>query len=257
MEEGLRYAAMIQKQAVAIAVVAAIAVAAMGVGAFGALAQTETKSNNQTITVNGTGRVDYIPTRAIIQLAVVTESASLRNATSTNSRLVSDLLTRLSGLGLANYSVRTESYAISPIYSYTQEKTPTITGFRAAQNLEVEINDKNSAQLGVEAGKVIDAAVSAGINEIYNVQLTIPDNTAEQLRSKALQEASTEARAKAQAIVEPLGLRLLGVQSVTEGNIYIPGPIVFAGAGEGKPSTQITPGPLTISASVQVVYAIG
>jgi len=248
---------MIGKQAVATTVIAAIALAALGVGAFGVLAQPETKSMAQTITVTGTSEVTYIPTKAIIQLGVVTESGSVANATSTNAQMVATLLTKLSELHLNNYTVRTESYSIYPVYSYDRGKTPTITGYRAVQNLEIDVFNNNSAMLGAEAGKVIDAAVSAGTNDIYNLQLTVPDNTTEQLRVKALQGASTQAQAKAQAIVQPLGLRLLGVQSVTEGGVYIPGPIVYAGGAEGKSGTPITAGPLTISASVTVVYTIG
>ncbi len=248
---------MTEKQVVAITVIAAISLAALGVGAFRVFAQPETKPDIQTITVTGTGQVTYTPTKSTIQLGVVTESTSVGNATATNAQMVTSLLSKLTDLHLANYTVRTESYSIYPIYSYDRGKTPTITGYRAVQNLEVDINDNNSAQLGVETGKVIDAAVSAGTNQVYDVQLTVPDNTTEQLRVKALQGASTQAQAKALAIVQPLGLRLLGVQSVTESGIYFPGPIVYAGVAEGKPSTPITPGPLTVSASVQVVYKIG
>jgi len=248
---------MIGKQAMAITVIAAMAATALGVGAYSAFAQTETTTQTQIITVTGTGYVTYTPTRAVIELGVVTESTSVVDATGTNAQMVTSLLSKLSGLGLANYSVKTQSYSIYPLYDYSQGKNPTITGYRAVQNLEVDISENTGAQLGIDAGKVIDAAVSAGTNQVFNVPLTIPDSTVDPLRIKALQGASTQAQAKAEAIAQPLGLRLLSVQSVTEGGVYLPGPIVYASGAEGKPATTITPGPLTISASVQVVYRIG
>ncbi len=248
---------MIGKQAMTIAVIAAMAATALGVGAYGAFAHAETTTQTQTITVTGTGYLTYTPTRAVIELGVLTESTSVGNATGTNAQMVTSLLSKLSGLGLANYSVKTQSYSIYPLYDYSQGKNPTIIGYRAVQNLEVDINENSGAQLGVDAGKVIDVAVSAGTDQVFSVELTLPDTTVEQLRVKALQGASTQAHAKAEAIVQPLGLRLLWVQSVTEGGVYVPGPIVYASGTEGKPVTTITPGPLTISASVQVVYRIG
>ena len=247
---------MSEKQVAAIVAVAAIGIAALSVALYGTfvIGNLGGSANVHTLTVSGTGQVYFNPDTAYIQLGVLTQNSSLAGATATNAQSVNELISRISGLDLPNFTASTQGYNIYPIYS--QDKTPAIVGYSVTQNLRVVVRENVTKTLGTDVGRVIDAAVSAGANQVYSVQFTVSDKTSQDLRQQALQLASQQAESKARAIVQPLGLRVTGVQSVSEGSLYFPGPIAFA-SGAPREGTPIIPGQLTVSASVQVVYTVG
>jgi uncharacterized protein len=79
---------------------------------------------------------------------------------------------------------------------------------------------------------------------------------ASQLRLQALAEAVKNARPKADAIAGAMGVQVNGVQSVTETSGYAVPMAESAkmAMADGRGSSPVMPGELTISAQVSVVY---
>lgn len=81
-------------------------------------------------------------------------------------------------------------------------------------------------------------------------------------RSQALEKAVADARQKAAAIARALGRPVGEVLSAQESGASYPEPIYFHAVKDGMGSaaqapTPVEPGQLTLTASVQVVFALG
>ncbi len=225
-----------------------------GVTAFG---QNGTSGPEHTLLVSGIGEVKVDPDRANIMIGVITEGLTVKEAADSNAKVTASLLAALDQMGITKDRIETISYNVYPVYDYNNIRNfPVITGYRVEHQLRVTVLAGEVSQLGVKAGEVIDAAVAAGANQIYGVEFTVSEEQTKDLRNMALQKAVTEAAAKAKLMADALGIKLTGVLSVNEGATYFPPPILFASGAEVKQGTQVLPGSLSISASVQVTYTV-
>jgi len=109
--------------------------------------------------------------------------------------------------------------------------------------------------LGVNVGEIIDSTVNVGINQINSVQFAISDDQIKSIRNEALRNAVLDADEKANQIAETLEINLIGVYEITENIGYFNSPM-YLGYDE-RASTQLVPGVLKITASVQITYIIG
>ena len=76
-------------------------------------------------------------------------------------------------------------------------------------------------------GAVIDAALGAGANQLDGVYFGLENDL--ETRTDALRAAITEARRKAQAMADALGVQLEAVLSVNEGSVIIQQPVMERG----------------------------
>lgn len=207
-----------------------------------------------TLYVYGNGEIKVTPDMAKIMLSVLTEESSAKEAAEKNAVIVEELLKRLEKIGVPRENIQTTSYNIYPIYYYPKEGTPTITGYRVINSLEVKIIEKDASKLGLNAGKIVDEAVAAGVNQVTGITFTVTDETYKSLKSAALKLAVEDAASKAKLISETLGVKIVGVQSVNEGS-YSPTPVYVKEAPTSS-GTTIIPGQVTIQYTVQVTYVI-
>lgn len=222
-------------------------------------ATSNTGSVTPEITVSGTGQVSFTPTEAMVGLSVVTEDTTAGQATAANAAATTAVIKALGSIGIANSSIQTTSYDVSPNYNYNnQGQPPTILGYTVTNSLRVNVTGTSPAQLGVRAGQVIDTGVGEGANQV-NLQFTVPNSMMMKLNNQALQQAVSVASGEAQTIASALGVSITGVISASAGSYSSPQP-VYAVAnvpGAAVGATPIVPGTMIASASVQVTYGIG
>lgn len=228
--------------------------------AVGTNAQTgDPSSVGNSITVSGAGGVSYIPNEALVSVSVVTTSNTAEEATSSNAATTVGVIKALNGIGISNSSIETQGYSLSANYANCDSScTPRITGYTLTNGLEVNITSDSPKQLGLQAGRVIDAAVGAGANQI-SLSFAATNSVLTKLTSGALQQAVTSAHDQAQVIASSLGVSITGVISASEGSSYAPqyygAQTVFA-AAVSSVSTPILPGTRSMTVTVQVAYAI-
>ena len=207
----------------------------------------------------GTGEVNFTPDEAMVGLSVVAENVTAGEATSADAAATTAVIKALNSIGIANGSIQTTSYDVSPNYDYTQGKPPTIMDYTVTNSLQVNVTGTNPAELGVRAGQVIDTGVAAGANQV-TLQFTVPNGSMKQLYGQALQQAVADASSQAQTIASSLGVSISGVMSASDGSFISPQPVInlesSLSSGAGVP-TPIVPGTMTATASVQVAYGIG
>lgn len=226
-------------------------------GLHNASASTITSANG-TISVTGNGLVQVQPDTAVITIGVNTQDSSAQIAAQQNADTMSRVIAALGNLGINSSDIQTVSYDIYPQTTYSNGVT-SVVGYQVENEVQVTVTASGAAQvhLGSQAGAAFDAAVAQGANQAYGVQFTISSSALKQANERALQLAVQDAGAQANAIADTLNVTITGVLSISTSPTYVPSPIMEASTPSGLSQTPILPPQsLTISASVQAVYAI-
>jgi uncharacterized protein len=228
-----------------------------GVIAFGgsALGQGTTpaaSSENEplrTISVSGSGQASLTPDVAYIFIGVQTENKDASEAVSANSTRANRIMDALRRSGIAARDIRTSNFSIYPQTQYDNQGRPTgeIT-YIVNNTVNVTVRDIN------RVGSVLDSAVEAGANSINGIQFDVIDRTA--ATSQARQAAVANARAVAEEVAAAAGVQLGEVQTI---NVHGGGysvPVYGRAAQDAAESIPVSPGEMTISVEVSIVYAI-
>lgn len=227
-----------------------VAAGCLGAATPGPAGAAETgDETSPSVTVSGDGSVSVDPDLAVVRLAVEATADSADVARGQVADDVTAVRSALADLGIEDDAVETAYFRIDPMYDHTRESRELV-GYRAVHALTVESEVD-------AAGAVIDAAVGAGATSVEGVQFTLTDETRQSAREQALAGAMAAAEGDAGAIAEAAGLTLDGVRSVSTGS-----PVVYpvdgrvAMAEDAGGATTIDSGPVTVTANVQVVYAV-
>jgi len=124
-------------------------------------------------------------------------------------------------------------------------------GFYTASN-DVEITIRRLD----DAGKILTAATSAGANQMYGLRFEIDDPAP--LLEEARKRAVADARVRAERLAQFAGVKLGPAVSIVETDSgSAPGPVPMFAMRSKAADAPIERGELTVSTSVQVVYALG
>jgi len=198
------------------------------------------------ITVVGTGTVDIVPDVADWSFGVRSQAATASDALSANASAMKAVLTALGDAGISKQDLQTTEVSL---YPETADDGRTVTGYSASSTVTATVK-----QLG-DAGKVVDAAVRAGANDVYGPNLH-PSNT-DEAYGQAVDKAFDDARAHAEAIAAKAGVSLGAPVAIVEGGGYLPGPVMAYDRAAGAEMAPVEPGTQQVSASLTVTFAIG
>lgn len=215
--------------------------------ALGTPAAEAADSSTHGITVQATGIVKVTPDAVRLNLTATTLGATSKDALAATANTSTAIRKVLAANGVALKDISTARFTVNPEYTYTQDKAPIISGYRATQSFNIVIRQANSS------GVIIDQVVAATGDgaTIDNVAPFVLDS--EKALVSARISAVKKAKAKALAYAKLLSARLGTVQYLTELNSdYSPGPIMYVGAAKGDSSTQIDLGQQNVSVSVEV-----
>src|SRR5690606_26587959 len=131
------------------------------------------------------GTVERAPEEATLLLAVESEAQTAAEAGTANAAQMEQLVAALRQLGLGSDEIRTVGYNLNPIYGPQpdprQAESPRITGYRAVNTVQVDIDSI------ARVGPIIDAALQAGANRVAGLDFELHDPEAARL--DALREA--------------------------------------------------------------------
>jgi uncharacterized protein YggE len=209
------------------------------------LGRSATPSSGSTITVTGNGTVDSTPNQASFAFGVTTNGTTATEALSRNSSQARAIIDALKKAGIASAHIQTTQVSLWP---QTSSNGREITGYQASNSVQV------TAALG-QSGRLVDAAVGAGANNVEGPNLDTADKTS--LYNQALDKAVGDAKQKAEAIAKTAGLTLGAALKVHEGGASTP--VVFADAlaARGTATPPIAAGTQKIQVSVTVTYSAG
>lgn len=210
-----------------------------------------------SILVNGTGEVRIAPDEAVVQLGVVAQETSAREAQSEASRIAGAILSAVAELGVEREAIQTSQLYLTPVYEQggPRQQVPTeprIIAYRASNTVSIRLEDLT------KIGPVIDAGIDAGSNQVEGVSFQLRNDR--RARQEAMRRAVAEARGKAQAMAEALEVSLGPILDAQEGGYSIDRP-QFAqtrmmAMESSMADTPVAAGQVTVSASVTLRYRI-
>jgi uncharacterized protein len=228
---------------VGLAAVVALVVAFAGVGRPERASSSAVDTSVRTITVNGSGIVTSVPDRAQFSFGVTTTAKTASAALTANSADMTRVIDALKTHGIADADVQTAQVSLSANYNTAGT---TVTGYTATNTVTALIRHLD------QAGPIIDAAVSAGANQVNGPNLTATDQ--QTLYQQALKAAVADARTRAATIATAANATLGPVQTVTETTTT---PVTTAsGAKTPAPTTPIQPGTIQTEADITATYNI-
>ena len=231
-------------------VVAALVLLSGCTGAFAADGSaTSTASTNRTVDVSATGQVSAEANQAVIRVAVVARGDDAETARERLATNVSNLRAGLADAGVAGDQLTTSGYDIRQDYRDRREKENADPSYVARQSFEITLNDTD------RAGTVIDAAVGSGATRVDGVRFTLSTERRDELKQEALEDAMDRASTKARTLAAQSNMTIVEARTVTSTD-YDHGP-VYAEAtavADSGGSTNIDSGPVTVTATVHVVY---
>jgi len=207
-----------------------------------------------SVTVNGEATIATEPDQAQIDIGVFTQARTAPDASRENAERLARVLAEVKKLLSKADEVKTSGYSLNPQYRYPQGGKPEIVGYTANNIVRIKTSKLD------DVGKLIDAAMQAGANNINRLLFTLKDEEAARL--DALRQASAKAKAKAEAIAASLGLKILRISSVTEGErsfqpIFRQAPMARGEALAAQAPTPVEPGTVDVRSTVSLTAEVG
>ena len=211
------------------------------------------------LTVKGRAELEKPADELRIDVGVVTEDEEASAALAANNKLMRDIVAALKKAGLSDDEFETGRFRIRPNYSPRPRAPepgwrPRIVGFDVVNSLHVK-----TGRLGL-AGDLVQAATSAGANTVDNIRFGLAEPRAH--RSEAIANATSNAREDARTLAEAAGVELVRLLSINLDDAATGTPRIGAAAArgfaraEGGSSPPISPGEVTVTAGVTLVYEI-
>ena len=203
-----------------------------------------------TLSVEGTGEANAAPDQATVAIGITTHAADAAKAQNDNAWTAAQIQNAIAALGIDAKDIQTQNYSFRPTYRTEENRRGEINGYTVDNTVLVCVRDIELT------GKVVDAALSHGANEISSLSFTASDARA--LRKVALKNAIADARDKADIIAQGLGKRIVGIQTVSENTGY-PETRRYVGnmmLAAKDAATPIQPGSLTLTANVHIDFLL-
>ncbi|HXK36175.1 MAG TPA: SIMPL domain-containing protein [Candidatus Paceibacterota bacterium] len=207
-------------------------------------------NRSDTVSFSGTGTVLAKPDVAVAELAISIEGTTAERAQTDANAKSQTVVQFLKDAGISEDDIRTSSYSIYPMYDYIDGRS-RIRGYQVTQSLTVKIRDLE------KANEILDGVVGAGVNQVNNFQFTIDDP--EELEAQAREQAIENAKDKAKALRDDLGIKLGRIVGFSEGTSGSPVPYgrtAADGIGGGGGAPELPTGQNEIEVTVTLTYQI-
>lgn len=228
----------------------------LGAATLPVAAQAQQASITQSIAgtrldITATGDVTAVPDIAVITAGVVTRSATASGALQQAATRMDRVIAALKRAGVEDRDIQTSNINLNPEYTYANNQAPKLNGYTASNQLTIRFRDI------ANSGKILDALVAEGANQINGPSLTIdkPEAALDQARARAV----AAARARADLYARTLGLRVVRVVSVSESGGYAappPMPMYARAEMAQAADTKIVPGEQKLSVTLSVTYEL-
>ena len=205
----------------------------------------------QAAGVTGTSDTDENSGKATISLNVsavaLTASDAQKRCAEKARQLAETLIAKLNGKG----TVKIQQGRVQAENEMVNNQTPELIGYQASNSISAETGSID------QVGSIIDTAIGAGATRANFVTFNLRDDS--KARSDAIADACKDAQLKANAAAQALGLKVKRVMRITSVGDFRPQPVGYSGsfsASVAGTTTPITPGEITVPATVTVTYEL-
>ncbi|MEK6918461.1 MAG: SIMPL domain-containing protein [Nanoarchaeota archaeon] len=218
---------------------------------------------SNTVTSQGSSVIKVVPDVVTVYFSVQTRDKTADSSQKNNSEIVDKLTNKLILAGFSKDDLKTQGFSVYPEYDWSNGDNK-IKGYLTSHDLKLEISAENSDDIG----KAIDAATESGVL-VSSINFELSKELEEKYKTEALQEATANARAKADAIAKGLDKEVARVVSVSTSDFnYYPwrsysldSSIAEASYGESaalakQAAVSINPSEREVTAQVTVVFKL-
>jgi uncharacterized protein YggE len=208
-----------------------------------------------TISVTGTARVPTPPDHVSFNVSVQTISPTVEEAVNENNAKVAAVIAALKAAGAKPEEIQTSNFSVFPQQDYSQQqqgKLPRLIGYQVSNSITVKKREIASA------GKLLQAAISAGVNQSSGLSFSAEDSF--RTREVGLREAFEDARFKAMVLAQAAGRKVGPAMAITEGGASTPQPRPMMGgrvmAAQVVSEVPVETGSEEVAFTVSVVFAM-
>lgn len=209
------------------------------------------------IVVGGEGHATLAPDLALLNLTVMREAGTAKDALAANTAAMQKVLDAMQKLGIAKRDLQTANFDIQPRYSYPQPQAqggstqPQLVGYAVRNALTVRVRDI------AKLGEILDTAVTLGVNEGGNITFSNDNPSAAIATARA--SAVQDAMARAKTLADAAHVKLGQVQEISEQN-FTPQPMPVArvkmAMAEADGAVPIAAGENSYTVTVTMTLAI-
>ena len=228
----------------------------LGAAATPAPAVAQQASITQTIAgsrldINATGEVTRVPDVAVISAGVVSRAPTATAALQQTANRIERVLAALKRAGIADRDIQTSNVNLNAEYRYPANQSPQLVGYTASNTVTIRFRDIGNS------GKILDALVSEGANQINGPSLVVdkPEAALDEARAKAI----AIGRGRADLYARSLGMRVVRVVAVNEsgGSYPVPPPMpMYARAEAAQADTKIMPGEQKLQVNLAMTFEL-
>ncbi len=233
-----------------------VVIALLGYFAFNGLINV----NAKTIESQGYSSIKVNPDLISVYFNVETKGDSAAEAKDANSVIVDKMTSALLNVGIDREEIQTQGFNVYENQVWENNRYVS-KGFKATHQIKVVLDSSETSLIS----NVIDAGVDSGAMLSYiNFELSTAKQN--EYKAVALKMAGEDARMKADAIAEGLGMEVGSLVSVSTTDFYYqPWNTYSAKGGETMSSdvaeaklaaTNIQPGNQEVTANIRVVYKL-
>lgn len=221
-----------------------------------------------TISVSGEGEVFAIPDIAEFTFSISETAKDVQTAQTNATKKTNSSIAYLKKHGIEEKDIKTIDYSVNPHYEWQQSPClpvadryvpcpsgkQILVGYDVSQTVQVKVRETK------RAGDLLAGVGDAGATNISGLNFTVEDQ--KKLEEEARGKAIAEARARAEALADELGVDLVRVVSFNEGGGIRPyyaktmSSMSMDAVSEIAPAPEIPVGQNKITSSVTVTYEI-
>lgn len=207
------------------------------------------------VSVVGKGELSIKPDIVYLSIGVSTSAATAEEAQKTNGAKITKLTTLLKKTwGIADKDIQSTQFYVQPNYTYNEKEGQQVKGYNAQHTMQVSYRDLS------KVGQLLDAASSAGANNIGNARFAIEDPSAfeAQVIEKAMANADVKAAAIAKVAKRSLGQVVTVIQSDDGNNpvFYTESAMLSKSSADMNAGTSVEAGEVKVSTQLSVMYEL-
>lgn len=203
------------------------------------------------ISVNGEGEISVSPDIAYLSIGVQTQGKTAVAAQKENAQIMDKVNSLLKTTwGINAKDIKTTQFSVQPDYAYSEQEGQKLKGYTAYHTLNVAYRDLS------KIGQLLDAAASAGANNIDGVRFTVenPEKYEEEVIAKALANAQMKAGAVAKAAKRQLGSLLNVSLENAQPPVFYQEAAVAKAADSAGANTAVEPGEIKLNTQLSAQY---
>lgn len=216
------------------------------------------EENQRMVSVSGECNHMVTPDRGSLTLTIEYQNMDLAKATRDAADSYERVAAAIKKLKLENMNLRTSEYSVNQVMEWEKDHQVN-KGYRVRMGLWVATSDTN------KLGEVIAIASREKVKDVNSLQTFLSDERQMTEEISCLQEASANAKVKAQKLASALGAKLGDVITINESGVsrpfYQPRPEMMMMAKgrqamDAAAAPGIEAGQQSLSLSVQVTFGL-